>query len=96
MKLYLDDTRPVPDGWVLAKTSQEAIEILGSGRVEVLSLDHDLGDGNGTGYEVVNWLEEQVYFGRLRAPKEIYIHSANPVGCGRMRQAIESIERMRR
>ena len=42
MKLYLDDVRPVPPGWVLAKTVPEAIELLKQG-VDEASLDHDLG-----------------------------------------------------
>jgi hypothetical protein len=91
MKLYLDDERPAPEGWVLVKTSREAIEVLCTGTVEELSLDHDLGDGNGSGYDVLTWLEEQVYFGRMSCPKSIHIHSANPVGCQRMKQVISSL-----
>lgn len=43
VKLYLDDLRPVPDGWLLVKTAQDAIRVLEKGHVEHLSLDHDLG-----------------------------------------------------
>ena len=43
MKVYLDDLRPVPDGWVLAKTASEAIGLLTTRTVTDLSLDHDLG-----------------------------------------------------
>jgi hypothetical protein len=43
MKVYLDDERPVPDGWIGCKTPSEAIELLKTGQVETISLDHDLG-----------------------------------------------------
>lgn len=43
MNLYLDDMRPVPAGWVLAKTVEEAKAHLLTGNVVHASLDHDLG-----------------------------------------------------
>ena len=57
MKIYLDDIRTEPDGWVSAKTAQEAIELLKSNNISKISLDHDLGDDkNGTGYDVILWI----------------------------------------
>jgi hypothetical protein len=41
--LYLDDVRPVPDGWMLATNIEEAKAILLTGEVVAASLDHDLG-----------------------------------------------------
>ncbi len=64
LKVYLDDERTPPDdGWVLVKTPAQAIALLETGEVSHLSLDHDLGDdeGIGTGYDVVLWMEEQVF-----------------------------------
>lgn len=43
MKVYLDDIRPCPSGWRLARNYDEAITLLKSGCVEEISLDHDLG-----------------------------------------------------
>lgn len=43
MNLYLDDMRPVPKGWVLAGTVEQAKQILIAGDVDECSLDHDLG-----------------------------------------------------
>lgn len=43
MNLWLDDVRPAPDGWVWAKTVDEAVALLQTGKVEQASLDHDLG-----------------------------------------------------
>ncbi len=36
MRLYLDDERPVPGGWTLARTATEAIDLLRTGQVEEL------------------------------------------------------------
>ena len=41
--------------------SRQAIELLKTGNVTEISLDHDLGDDDrGTGYDVVLWIEEAV------------------------------------
>jgi len=43
MKLFVDDVRQVPDGWVVARTVDEAKSLLARENVEVVSLDHDMG-----------------------------------------------------
>lgn len=92
MKIFLDDIRKPPDeSWTLCKWPDEVIALLLTGKVTHLSLDHDLGnDDFGTGNDVVIWLEEQVYFNRLRPPI-ITVHSANPVGRKKMEQGIKNI-----
>lgn len=95
IRVWLDDARPMPPGWTHhVKTANEAIALLVTGRVESISLDHDLGDETvtGTGYQVACWIEEQAWTGPL-APLEILIHSANPVGAANMRAAIISAQR---
>jgi hypothetical protein len=44
MKVFLDDLRTAPRGWVLVSWPDEAIQLLKTGSVTHLSLDHDLGD----------------------------------------------------
>lgn len=93
MRLYLDDERPTPDGWMRAFTAAEAISLLEAGAVEEISLDHDLGPPEaGTGYDVASWIEEQAAFGKL-APLAWRVHSANPVGRARMEAAMNGAER---
>ncbi len=99
MKVWLDDVREAPEGWIHVRTPEEAIDLLRSGEVEELSLDHDLGlatpEAERTGYDVLLWLEEQVATGIWKnAVPVISIHSANPVGWRRMEQAIQSIRRL--
>jgi len=70
MKIYLDDLRPTPDGWIHAYWPNEVIEYLKTGGVEIISLDHDLGDDErGTGYDVVLWIEEAVQLKGSPPPK---------------------------
>ena len=91
MKLYLDDQRPAPKGWILVKTPEEAIDFLKSTRVTHLSLDHDLGlTDDRTGYTVLLWIEEQCAENAFRPPS-ISIHSANAGARRKMDLAVESI-----
>ena len=90
-RVYLDDERVAPAGWVQVRWPSEAISLLESGEVEELSLDHVLGDDNrGTGYDVLTWIEEAVALRRFKPPR-ITVHSANPAARIRMESAIASI-----
>lgn len=43
MKLYVDDVRKCPDGWLVARTVEDAKLLLMRDDVEEVSLDHDMG-----------------------------------------------------
>ncbi len=93
MKLFLDDERQPPPGWVRLKTPEEIIALLETKLVTHLSLDHDLGlTDDRTGYQVLLWLEEKVAVEGFRPP-EITIHTANTAARKRMEQALASIKR---
>lgn len=84
LRVWLDDDldeRPAPDGWTHVTTAWEAIELLGTGRVVELSLDHDLGDDEqfGTGHHVVTYLcEQQIAYNRILWPRDgLQLHTAN-------------------
>jgi len=97
MKVYLDDERETPRGWVRTYTPAQTIELLSTEKVEELSLDHDLGDdiNIGTGYHVLIWLEEQAFNDLNFTIPKIHIHSANSSARLKMLQAVNSIERIR-
>ncbi|MFM5128625.1 cyclic-phosphate processing receiver domain-containing protein [Aeromonas veronii] len=58
MKLYLDDERKTPVGWIRVFWPDEAIAWLKTEMVTEISLDHDLGDDDrGTGYDVILWIK---------------------------------------
>jgi Cyclic-phosphate processing Receiver domain len=93
MKVFLDDERTAPAGWVQVRWPEEAITLLAQGNVAELSLDHDLGDDtHGTGYDVLLWIEERVACAGF-VPPAMRVHSANPAGRARMEAAIAAIVR---
>ncbi len=88
VRLFVDDQREPEwfglEGWVVARTSAEALAALSAGNVVECSLDHDLG-GDDTGYKVVCWMEENNVWPKVGTQ----CHSANPVG----KQRIEAVIR---
>lgn len=96
MRVYLDDERTPPEGWVLVRWPQEVIALLEQGGVEEISLDHDLGDDRrGTGYDVVLWIERAVAE-RGFAPPRMRVHSANSSARLKMEAGIAAIDRLHR
>lgn len=94
MRIYLDDERTPPEGWILARSVPVLIHLLQTQKdVTHLSLDHDLGDGEMTGYDFMRWLEAQVFNGVVKEIPEITFHSANPTGKRNMELALGSIQR---
>ncbi|MFH0736268.1 MAG: cyclic-phosphate processing receiver domain-containing protein [bacterium] len=92
MKVFLDDKRLTPMGWVSAKSPDKVIELLKTGEVTELSLDYDLGENTwGTGYDVIIWLEQQVINNNFKLPSKITIHSDHVLLKPRMESAIKNI-----
>ena len=91
MKLWVDDVRPAPHGYIWAKSVIEARQWIGSteffrNKFELIDIDHDAGDyaNDGGDYiRLLDWLEQT---GRNYP---IHIHSMNPVGVENMRRIIE-------
>lgn len=93
LRLWLDDERTAPPGWVHARTGDEAKLVLLTGQVVHASFDHDLGASESS-YDVLNWLEGRCTMGEGIAPATIRVHTANPPGRTRMKQAAASIARL--
>ena len=96
MKLWIDDVRPAPEGYIWCLSTHQAkcvIERIESNfsdkpyyTVELIDIDHDAGDyafDGGDYIKLLDWLEET---GRSYP---IHIHSMNPVGVANMRAIIE-------
>ena len=93
MKLYVDDIRIAPAGWVQAWNARQAVKHLATKEVTHLSLDHDLGDpGACTGYDIMKWIEVRVHMENFPLP-EIKFHTANPTGRDNMQAALDAIKR---
>ena len=92
-KVWLDDVRKAPAGWVHFKEIKSLINYYKKNykKITEISLDHDLGDNVPPGYDFLLWLEEMVYTGKYKKVPIIKVHSANPVGRKRMEQSIQSI-----
>ena len=83
MWLFLDDVRDPPDDrWHVVRNYHDCINILMGANVEVISLDHDLGDDK-TGYDVVKFMAEENIW-----PSVVNVHSMNPVGRDNMLSVI--------
>ena len=97
-KVYLDDERETPEGWVGVKWPAEMIALLETGEVTHISLDHDLGEYDfshvnpRTGYDVLLWLEEKVFVDNYKPPV-IMIHTANAGARKKMCLAAQRIHR---
>lgn len=88
-KIWLDDVRPAPEGWDWYLTTEAMIDdmrrlINHGAKIEMISLDNDLGEGYMEGYKVLDWLESLQIF----VPFGIHIHTSNPVARERMRAII--------
>ncbi len=103
MKVYLDDVRPTPDGWVRTYTSQETIDLLNRESVEEVSLDHDLDRRYDkmsleelnkhpeidTGMKVVDWLLSNPN----KLPVKWNCHSARQICRDKMSELLNSIKK---
>ena len=90
MKIWLDDVRPAPQGFVLAKSVNQAKALITKAEqlhenIELIDCDHDLGDyfnDGGDGIKLLDWLcERQTFY-------PIALHTANPVGKENMERVI--------
>lgn len=85
MYLLIDDVRNINVD-VIARNSTAAEHLLAMGGWTCVIFDHDLGENDISGYDVLskalenNWLDEV---------EEVQLITSNPVGRERMRQALE-------
>lgn len=82
MKIWLDDLRVAPDGYETAKSVNEAIDLIeeceqNGEEIEVLDLDHDLGDYAYDGGDAIKLLD---YLAERETFYPVEIHTANPIG----------------
>lgn len=96
--MFLDDVRdpsdvyPIePNGWVVVRSSDEAIAYVKTHGMPVLvSLDHDLG-GEDKALYFLKWLAYE-YWTEEPVP-QYAIHSANPVGAANLDSFMDSWRR---
>ena len=100
MKLWIDDVRPAPAGYIWAKSVREAKwkimhyeatyrynpQYFDDDRIDLIDTDHDAGDFAQYGGDYIKLLDWLEETGRNYP---IRIHSMNPVGVANMRAIIQ-------
>ena len=100
MKLWIDDVRPAPDGYVWCRSVNSAIrkiiacdwdecehgKIDFQNQIELIDIDHDAGDFAQFGGDYIKLLDWLEETGRNYP---VHIHSMNPVGVENMRRIIQ-------
>lgn len=85
--LWVDDCKPCPNGYAVARTYDDALSMLRRFEYETLFLDHDLADNHHperTGYDLLLKVLQEG-----RAPDRVRIISLNPIGRGRIAHALD-------
>ena len=89
--IYLDDLREAPEGYARVKSVNEAISLIESLEIqnidiELIDLDHDLGDfssDGGDAIKLLDWLVERKTF------YPVTLHTMNVVGRDNMQKIID-------
>lgn len=90
IKIYLDDIREAPDGFVRTKSVNETIKLIENSEknnvsISLIDLDHDLGDYSSDGGDAIKLLDWLVERNTLYPIK---IHTMNVVGKDNMLKII--------
>ena len=91
IKIWVDDIREVPKGYIGTKSVNETIILIEKienegGKIGLLDLDHDLGDYAPFGGDAIKILD---YLAERETYYPIKIHTANPVGRANMERVIK-------
>lgn len=94
LKVFLDDQRPAPAGWTLARHGGELLSITDRmpERVEAISFDHNLFPGDPKGGEIAGYLWDEVEADpkRFALLSTVNLHSDDPSAVRDMRRDLES------
>lgn len=97
MKIWVDDIRIAPDGYIWCKSTNEALCLIvdNINDIELLDLDHDMGDTfGGDAIIILKELERKSYRDhsfKIAVEKILFrLHSANPVGVENMRAILNA------
>lgn len=100
MKIWVDDVREAPEGYIWCKSTNEALRTIRrcdiyNGELEIVDLDHDAGDYVKEGGDYIEVLKElerlshsikyQIQVSQIK----FRLHSMNPVGVQNMRAIIQ-------
>ncbi len=89
MKIWLDDVRPAPIGYTLVHSVNEAINLIKNtpiNEIELIDIDHDLGDYANDGGDGINLVDYLLGMGLLFP---MVIHTMNPVGRANIQRILD-------
>lgn len=99
MKVYLDDWREAPPGYILVRTVNELKELVKKHgkEIEILDLDNYMEEYypfGGNGIDFIKWLEEAVYLGEVELNPNVKIvsHSSDRYAARKIEEIGESIK----
>ncbi|PEC22349.1 cyclic-phosphate processing receiver domain-containing protein [Bacillus cereus] len=84
MNVYMDDQRSCPFGYVLATTVESALQFVRSNKVNILSLDCNMGWRQKSGLDFV-----EAFCTEGLDLNEIHLHTNDVIGMYQMKQRIE-------
>jgi hypothetical protein len=99
-KLFIDDIKSAPEGFALARNSEEAVNFIkANGVPDFLSLDYDLGFGpnridfNDNGMIIVDFIIDGVHDGSLELPPgfDYDVYSSNVLAARLVRQKMDGL-----
>lgn len=87
MKIWLDDLRPAPAGFVWCRSVNEAKNVIAENEktqlIECIDCDHDYAADGGDGINLLDWLLER------KTLYPVALHTMNPVGRENMRRLLQ-------
>ena len=99
MKIWLDDVRQAPDGYIHFKTAEELIVFLRKNFQNTiflsLDLDHDLGEKCLSGLDVLNWIDERSFLDTAYVPPKIDVHTDNAAVYIKMKNISNKLNELR-
>ena len=91
MNIFIDDERfPVSEDVIICRNFSDFVNLVTTTKetISFISFDHDLGEKQPTGYDIVKWLVDyDQYHDIINENFSFFVHSQNPVG----KQNIESL-----
>lgn len=105
LRLWLDDERPAPEGWIWCKNFVDLWVYLVDDweQIKEISFDHDLGTDDDpaparrNGTTITKWILEQLHFAGSSWQKHRWkwsVHSSNPVGRANMIANLKAMDKI--
>ena len=91
MKIFLDDKKTAPDGWVLVTCAEDLLKLYKEqqGKVTAVSFDVDLGPCQTSGFGAASWVHKLLVANPSWPIPEMYCHSDSWMGRVSFKGAIE-------